>query len=563
MSSSVTNSRILLFLILVLGFALRITGIQFGLPHLYHADEPIVINHALAYGMGDLNPHFFKIPPAISYLVFLAFGVYYLIGAAVGFFHSLQDFELLFYRDPSSFYLIARLVFGVLTGTFTIYALYKLVKTHFGESHGLVAAFLLSVCFLHVRDSHYVYPDIPLILVLVVAFFPIWRLIDKGNRFYEHFLCGIMIGLATAIKYNGIALAIPYAVATLLAVHKRRIFSGFVAGMITAFFTFVALNPYSMSDFPTFWNEISTQARSHGFVGWFHHFQYSLQGALGLSLYLTAIAGLLLFRRYERKRLILLSFIIFYYFLITFQGQPYDRYVLPLLPFLIFFAADFLWLTANRLKQYGRPVLLGMTLIIAAEPLYASILFDRIMLAKDTRTLAKEWVESHIPDGEAIALDWEFYAPRLGFSEKQLTEKKKIAGQTPHFSEAQTRRLDFLLNHPVHPAYDLYFLKENPEERRLFLFAQPTIAYNIERLRETGIHYVITVTSDWKADAARQAFDEKLSQSAVLLAEFSPYRNRNFNYSFDPQPLTGGPFLLSELMARDRNGLTIRVYQLA
>ena len=79
-ASEDSKNRWLLAGILLLALALRITGIQFGLPHLYHADEPIVVNHALAYGAGDLNPHFFKIPPLVSYLLFVVYGAAYLIG---------------------------------------------------------------------------------------------------------------------------------------------------------------------------------------------------------------------------------------------------------------------------------------------------------------------------------------------------------------------------------------------------------------------------------------------------------------------------------------------------
>jgi hypothetical protein len=32
--------------------------------------------------------------------------------------------------------------------------------------------------------------------------------------------------------------------------------------------------------------------------------------------------------------------------------------------------------------------------------------------------------------------------------------------------------------------------------------------------------------------------------------------------SYDHQPLTGGPFLLADLMMRERNGQIIRVYRL-
>src|SRR3989338_379142 len=86
--------------ILILGFLVRVVGINFGLPDLYHADEPIIVNHAAAYGTGDLNPHFFKIPPLVSYLVAVAYGVYFLIARALGWIADVHDFQILFLTDP-------------------------------------------------------------------------------------------------------------------------------------------------------------------------------------------------------------------------------------------------------------------------------------------------------------------------------------------------------------------------------------------------------------------------------------------------------------------------------
>ncbi|MEI7751669.1 MAG: phospholipid carrier-dependent glycosyltransferase, partial [Candidatus Omnitrophota bacterium] len=180
----------LLFGILVLALFLRLWGVQFGLPFLYHADEPIVVNHALAFGMGDLNPHFFKIPPFTSYLLFVCYGIYCVAGWAAGLFHSVRDFEQLFYFDPSSFYLIARLVFGVILGTLSVYFLFRLVKRLGDIRTALWASFFLAVNFLHVRDSHYVYADIPLLLVLLLGFMVIFRVSEKPSSWIDPLLAG-------------------------------------------------------------------------------------------------------------------------------------------------------------------------------------------------------------------------------------------------------------------------------------------------------------------------------------------------------------------------------------
>ena len=116
-------ARISLLAILFLGALLRIWGINFGLPFTYHADEPIVVNHAMAYGLGSLNPHFFAIPPLTSYLLFFLYGIYFLMGKALHVFASADSFAMAFLKDPTVFYMIGRVFLGVLPGVATIYAL--------------------------------------------------------------------------------------------------------------------------------------------------------------------------------------------------------------------------------------------------------------------------------------------------------------------------------------------------------------------------------------------------------------------------------------------------------
>ena len=84
------RETLLLLGILAVAVFLRVWAVNFGLPFLYHADEPIVVNHALAFSTGDLNPHFFKIPPLVSYLLFVCYGIYYVLGRGTGLFHSVQ-----------------------------------------------------------------------------------------------------------------------------------------------------------------------------------------------------------------------------------------------------------------------------------------------------------------------------------------------------------------------------------------------------------------------------------------------------------------------------------------
>ena len=59
----------LLWLILILAVLVRLWGISFGLPGTDHGDETEVVNHAVRFGTGDLNPHRFQYGALVQYLL--------------------------------------------------------------------------------------------------------------------------------------------------------------------------------------------------------------------------------------------------------------------------------------------------------------------------------------------------------------------------------------------------------------------------------------------------------------------------------------------------------------
>lgn len=540
--------------ILTIAFFVRLWGVGFGLPGLYHADEPIVVNHALAFGAGDLNPHFFKIPPLTSYLLFVCYGIYYGVGWLAGSFHSIRDFEYLFYSNPSSFYLIARLVFGVFLGTASVYALYFLVKRFWGMQMALWASFFFALNFLHVRDSHYIYADIPLLLVLLIGFYFIFCMIENPTSKKWPILIGGMIGLATAIKYNGIFLVIPYAWACLGSVSWRKGLGFWALAGITALLTFLALNPFAILDYSFFMKEIMEQsAANRGGLPWLHHLSYSLSGAMGWPMLILALGGALgALLSKERDPQTIAVFVFSYYVVLCFFGQPYDRYVLPLIPFLLILA------TGVMLRLKERSHLLFWVLIpFLILPLIIKIVhWDRLMTAPDVRAVSKEWIETNIPSGSRLAFDGSFYMPRLVFTPGQLEEKKSRA--TEGFqTEAKARRIDALLSKPYQPSYELYFLSTNPNGSG-FLFAEPRVPLDMDTLKQKSIEYVFLV------DGLRQSNDPfflALQANADLVMTFSPYRNPEDLTIHDPQAMTGGPFLWSDILPRERNGYPISVYR--
>ena len=570
---SFTSQHFLLFIILALGLLIRLWGISFGLPDLYHADEPIVVNHALAYGTGDLNPHFFKIPPLTSYVLFVIYGLFYLIARCLSWIHSTSDFQNLFFQDPSSFYLLGRMILGAFLGTATILVFYRLIKRFFSQEHAILCGFFLAFSFLHVRDSHYIYTDIPLLLLIVASFFPIFKILERGKK-KDYLIFGLLAGAAVATKYNGVFIFIPF----LLAHFQKEKFkpssffdSRLVLAGFVALATYSLLNPFTWLDFHSFFQETFLQSRAEGFMGFAHHLIYSLAGGVGIPILLLTLWAVFLFvvrlradlkTQKGAKKIVLLSFIATYYLILCFKSQPYDRYVLPLVPFVIFFAAEGVVAIRERLK-FSKVMVWVLVYLIALPGIIKIYLSDQLFAREDIRTVAKQRVMSIIPPGSKIALDVSSSMPSLRPNVAQLEEKKKYLLSLPSsHAKGQLRRLDSLIEQAKkdnEARYELYFLNNN-KEGSAFLFTQPSIPYDLKGLARLGIQYVIAarINRDYEKE-----FYQSLTNQATLLAKFSPYKDRSLANSIDEHdPLTGGPFSWWELKARERNGHTLELYKL-
>lgn len=547
---------------ILLGFYLRLSGVSFGLPYLYHADEPIVVNHALAYGSGDLNPHFFKIPPLVSYILFIFYGFLFLTGQALQFWQNPSDFEIFFYRDPSLFYFTGRILLGVIPGTLSLVLLWNLIRKHFNLIMANIALMLFSLNFLHVRDSHYIYADIPLIFVIIGTFGILWKQIDSPESGRLNILSGMMIGLATALKYNGIFLVIPYLFCLFPNFRfKKALYAGFCCIL-----TFLVLNPFCILAFPEFWHEIRTQSKAHGFTGFFHHFNYSLREGVGLTAVVLSFVSLFLIKssflsKNGRKKIVMIAtFVFFYYGVIVLKGQHYDRYILPLLPGIVILSSAVLtWIWIKN--KWGKPVTLILLLMILVPNTIKSFTVTQLMKQEDVRTSAKNWIESNIPPGSKIALGWDFYMPRLSFSESQLDEKFREISQHTGYGQAQKKRLKVLKTlSSQKSSYQIFFLSDQFNEFSRPLLAKPVIKRDFSALHKAGIEWILIEIKS--PESLNSAFYQELVQKTTLVKVFTPYKTEKEFWPYDSQPLTGAPFLTKELVRRNQNGLTLTLFRL-
>src|SRR5215813_2261022 len=146
--------------IVLVGLALRLWSLGYGLPAVYNMDESPILNRALTFAKGDPSPHNFLYPTLYFYALFAWEAGYLVVGRLLGWFASASAFQNAFFVDPSGHFLAARAL-GALVGTATIVAVFLLGFRLYGRQVALGSALFMAVAPLAVRDAHYIKLDVP------------------------------------------------------------------------------------------------------------------------------------------------------------------------------------------------------------------------------------------------------------------------------------------------------------------------------------------------------------------------------------------------------------------
>src|SRR5262249_39985687 len=164
------------------------------LPFSPGVDEPEVMERAVRMmKTGDLNPHFFDYPSLYLYVEAAISTVRFLVGAMQGLWSRLAQ------APPEGFYLWGRAAtagFGTATGWLICRA-----GLYWDRRTALVAAVMLAVMPLHVRESRYTLTDVPATFFALAALVLSLRAHNRATA-WSFALAGAAAGLAGATKYN-------------------------------------------------------------------------------------------------------------------------------------------------------------------------------------------------------------------------------------------------------------------------------------------------------------------------------------------------------------------------
>lgn len=348
-------------------------------------------------------------------------------------------------RDPGQAYLLGRVVVALLSVA-AVPVLYAAARRLVGRTAALVAAGLLAVAFLPVAYSRLALADGPTLLFVALGLLgAAWLLQDDPARRRGIVLAGVAVGFAAGFKYNaGIVVLAPMAALVLRtpetgwpAAIRRGVAMG-VVGVVA----FVVSNPYVLIDPHEVWRAIEYQAnwsKSGRYVGepmtnGFVFYTWAAGWGVGWAPLVAAVVGavLLAWRRW-RIAVLLLPLVAGYLLVMGPQDRFFARWLIPIVPVLALCAGVAVAEVVGVLRRMqarrtttgvrslaagstpaadhgrARGIRIALATVLAlglgAQSLAHSAHSVHVSGRDDTRTIARGWMEDHIPPLSGVVIE--------------------------------------------------------------------------------------------------------------------------------------------------------------
>ncbi|NSW57332.1 MAG: glycosyltransferase family 39 protein [Armatimonadetes bacterium] len=397
--------------ILLLGAAVRLWGIRWGLPdetHLfsYHPDEFHSLRGALSLATGDPNPHFFNYGSLYLYLVAIACNWHAAVVGGADLLTALLKGNTA-HTEMAAWVLDARLVV-VLCALATVYVTWLAGRQLGGNRGGLIAAGLMSVMPLHALNSHYATVDVPQSLFILLCLHFAVRLVTRITL-RDCIWAGVAAGLAASVKYNGALVFVAPVLAVLVSPRDAEadappVWESIAAMLAAALGAFALTSPYVFLAWPEACEHIRYEIE-HMRVGespWQEMYPNGWLFHLHVTVFLAALALLLCRGRTRAAVAPAAAFALLWFLMIGAAGVRYARYEMPLEVCAPVLAAGLAsWFAKHR-------TVVSVALVAAfALSLFLSINRCLVLSAPDPRDRMLEIINTQVPEHETLALIWE------------------------------------------------------------------------------------------------------------------------------------------------------------
>ncbi len=462
--------------IFLFALGLRVYGARGSLPYVGHPDEPDLVDAATRIvKSGDLNPHTYLYPSLYIYLEALVIRAHLLWGIFRGYYtgpQSLPDVSHVFSLAPGVYVWVR--TFAAIVGALNVSLLYVVGREMFNGSRrvGLVAALMLAVSPLHVEYSHFGMTDMPLALMGLLVLWVSYRLSrirvenneDERNLIWYCMLCGLLVGMTAATKYNGIGVIVVPLVAwfmqwrrsprrttddrrwTIENTHNQQSnmsyrpssivhrLSSLVAIPMAALVGFVLCEPYALLDWPSFYagstHQVSVQEPVRHLADiWTSIGSYVTDlSADNGYFFVPTIMGvivLLVNPPVRNRAWLLIPFPLVYLLALSRFSVTHVRNLIIVLPFLALISGYTVDLAATQITSMIRSSIPALPLsvnrhlwglvrwdavavvlwLVLAQPLNTATSYSSYQATPDSRNLAWAWVQERMRTGDRFAAE--------------------------------------------------------------------------------------------------------------------------------------------------------------
>jgi len=350
-----------IIIILAVGIFFRTYYINFGLPQSFYADEPEIAEPAIKYtyeirNIVKNNDYYKLIPQSF---VYGTFPVYLYTFFVMLFSKTMSVLSITF--EKTTLYILMRLInstISTLLIPLSAYLFYRMFKNKYGA---LLTAFLMALNWKFIVMSHYLNTDVILTILLLTSFMFMYFYMEEKKDTLFILLTGIFFGLAIGTKVTA-ALSLPLFLYVFL--YKKDI-KGFLAFVLISFGVFSLTNPFSIIFIRNFvFRTIHLLTKEGGMV--FdsvdtNPFKYVFAVAyltIPTILLFSLYGKLIIFKNFvnENGRVFhifltgnILTYLLFY----SLSTRLVDRWLLPIIPIIIIYAAYGILVLKTRLDKKG------------------------------------------------------------------------------------------------------------------------------------------------------------------------------------------------------------------
>ncbi|GAB4319582.1 MAG: hypothetical protein Kow0059_13670 [Candidatus Sumerlaeia bacterium] len=440
--------------VLVIGAAMRVWGLRFGFPDTVRPDEEYFANIVRGMDGGGWNPHFYYYPHFFMHFNVLVWRVWVAIQMLLGRYNPTVGVQKFFNQTPYILYLLGR-VSSAAFGVATVGLLYATARRLGGRLTAVPAALFLALNPTHALNSHFFKSDIVAGFFILASLHAMVLAFQGGSvrRAPRRLVwAGVWAGLALSSNYYGGFLAVPLGLAVVfhMAGECRRAGragrgAGVVgvlrggwpwapfAAMLLAFFL---TSPYVYLDYHGFLKDIHRMlfadrvnlfntlvahdiTDNHLKQPLVYSALFSWRYTMGVGLFVLSALGVVRGLLTRRPAVFLIAAFSVFYLAMTSTGKAiFVRYYAPVAPLLCLLGAALLadagrvLVVRRRERSAVRVFAVAVaSLALVVQPAQWTIHSNRLLSRKDTRSLAREYLEREhsLPPRGKIACPLNYY----------------------------------------------------------------------------------------------------------------------------------------------------------